>query len=235
MSHSFLARASVLLVLAACGTKATSDTRAATPPPAATPEVAVQRAMPAPSAPPPPTVEVPASPSSGPPGCARNFAAFDANSDGGVSSDEFLARPHALPDPDAMFAARDRNTDGTLTVEEFCMGWGAAGDSRVSRGTSTGSSGAPGAGMGAARGPGIGMGPGGMHKGRGGGPRCAEHFERFDANGDGSVTEPELGAFPHPHGDAHQVLVARDQDRDGRLSKAEFCAPWNPPAQPSAP
>ena len=86
-------------------------------------------------------------------------------------------------------------------------------------------------GMGRPGGMGMGMARGGAH------PRCEEHFARFDANGDGSVSEPELSAFPHPHGDAHEVFAARDENHDGRLTKEEFCAPWSaatPPA-PAAP
>jgi hypothetical protein len=59
--------------------------------------------------------------------------------------------------------------------------------------------------------------------------RCDDHFARFDANADGSVTESEFTALPHPHADPRSVFASRDQDHDGKLSKQEFCAPWNPP------
>jgi len=54
------------------------------------------------------------------PGCAENFAVFDTDTDQRVSLQEFLARPHTTPDPEAVFRARDGNGDGYLTAAEFC-------------------------------------------------------------------------------------------------------------------
>jgi hypothetical protein len=65
--------------------------------------------------------------------------------------------------------------------------------------------------------------------GPGHGTRCEDHFARFDANSDGSVTEPEFVALPHAHADPHSVFASRDRDHDAKLSKLEFCAPWSPP------
>ena len=56
------------------------------------------------------------------PRCADNFKLFDANHDGVVSKDEFMAQRHWRGDPEQIFAARDKNGDGVLTEEEFCSG-----------------------------------------------------------------------------------------------------------------
>ena len=220
----------VLVALAACATKTTSDTRGVVAPePEAPAQAGAER----------PAISAEAAPSSGPiastparPGCAQNFAAFDADADGRVSREEFLARPHAVPEPESTFTARDGDGDGGLTSNEFCSGWGTGCGSCMSGGPSMGGGGlrAPGPGTGVTRGPGMGMGPGRHGPAHGGGQHCQEHFRRFDANGDGNVTEQELGAFPHPHGDAHEIFLARDQNHDGRLTQAEFCAPWSMPS-----
>lgn len=198
------------LALAGCSPKPTQEAQVA----ASSEEAATPSAAP----PPAPQAKVGAPR----PGCAQNFAGFDANGDQGVTLQELLAQPHAHPDPEAVFRARDGDADGSLTADEFCSGW---------RGPTTAGQG-PGSGAGTAgAGPGMGMGPGagmgrGMGAGPGGGPRCEAHFARFDADGDANVTEAELAALPHPHGDAHAIFVARDQNRDGLLTKTEFCAPW---------
>jgi Ca2+-binding EF-hand superfamily protein len=140
------------------------------------------------------------------PACADNFAAFDRDGDHRISLDEFRSRPHASPDPAQVFMARDRNGDGYLTLGEFCARWQAG----------------PGAPYGP--GPGAGMGP---HRGGlGMGARCQDNFDAFDQNGDGLLTEQELAAWPHAHGDAASIFAARDHDHDGVITKDEFCAPW---------
>jgi hypothetical protein len=74
-----------------------------------------------------------------------------------------------------------------------------------------------------------------MGMGRGGGPRCETHFTRFDTDADGNVSQAEFTALPHPHGDAQAIFAARDQNRDGLLTQAEFCASWSLPNPPPAP
>ena len=169
------------------------------------------RAAPSSEADPPPampaTVAPAASDATPRPECTQNFHAFDADADQRVSLEEFRARPHAHPDPEGVFRSRDGNADAFLDGVEFCSRW----QTNVA---------AP---------PGMGMGPG---AGKGPGMACEEHFERFDANSDGNVTEQEFIALPHPHAEPHSVFSVRDQDHDGQISKAEFCAPWSPPAQP---
>jgi len=225
----------MLVALAACATKTTSDTRGVASPEA---EAPAQGVAAAPAASPGPASASGSTHSTpGRSGCAQNFAGFDADADGRVSREEFLARPHALPEPEGVFVERDGDADGALALTEFCASWGGGCGACMSGGPSmSGSSrGTAGPGTGVTRGPGMGMGPGRTGSPRAGAPRCQEHFTRFDSNGDGSVTEPELAAVPHPHGDAHEVLVARDQNHDGRLTQTEFCAPWNAPSTSSAP
>jgi Ca2+-binding EF-hand superfamily protein len=229
--YSEIAFIAAALAFAGCSPKPTPEAQAAPAPTAAAPAPAT-----GPDGAAPPR-----------PGCAQNFTAFDANGDQHVSRQEFLERPHAHPDPDAIFDSRDRDVDGSLTSDEFCASWhgrmaagpggGPAGGAGMARG------GCAGPGTGPCAGPGMGMGPGAgppMGMGRGGGPRCEAHFSRFDANADGRVSDAEFAALPHPHGDATVVFAARDQDHDGLLTTAEFCAPWssppasNPPAAPRA-
>jgi len=53
---------------------------------------------------------------------AKAFAKLDANSDGSVSKEEFLASPGAKKDAakaEESFAKRDKDKDGKLTKEEF--------------------------------------------------------------------------------------------------------------------
>jgi hypothetical protein len=58
-------------------------------------------------------------------GCSDRFDALDANHDGVVTKDEFMAAPHRRQDADQMFKTRDLSGDGTLTRDEFCSGRGA--------------------------------------------------------------------------------------------------------------
>jgi Ca2+-binding EF-hand superfamily protein len=151
--------------------------------------------------------------------CLENFRAFDDDGDGRVSQDEFYARPHADPDPAAVFRSRDRNADAALTEEEFCSGWhrGAA------------APGTPGRGFGPGMGPGPKSGMG-MHRRRMGGSakgmRCEQRFETFDADGDRKVTREEFAAWPHARGDAQRLFAERDRNNDGSITRDEFCAPW---------
>ena len=237
-TYSTIAFIAAALAFAGCSPKPTPEAQAA---PAST------SAAPAPAAPAPAEATAPEGVAPPRPGCAQNFAAFDANADQRVSRQEFLERPHANPDPDAVFAARDRDADGSLTSDEFCSGWRgptAAGPGRGPAGAGMGKGGCagpgtgpcaePGMGMGPGAGPGMGMGPGaGPGRGMGGGPRCEAHFSRFDSNSDGNVSEAEFTALPHPRGDAKAIFTARDQNHDGLLTKTEFCTPWTPP--PPAP
>jgi Ca2+-binding EF-hand superfamily protein len=217
--------------------------------PKPTPEAQAAPALTA-AAPAPATAPESASPPR--PGCPQNFAAFDDNGDQRVSRQEFLERPHAHPDPEAIFQARDGDADGSLTSDEFCSGWhgptaagpgrGPAGSAGMGRGgcpgPGTGPCAGPGMAMDPGAGPGMAMGPGagrGMGRGPGGGPHCEAHFARFDANADGNVSEAEFAALPHPHGAPQALFAARDQNHDGLLTKTEFCVPWSPPDPPTAP
>ncbi|GEP44097.1 EF-hand domain-containing protein [Brevifollis gellanilyticus] len=50
------------------------------------------------------------------------FAKLDANSDGSISKEEYLASPQAKKDAakaEASFAKKDKDSDGKLTKEEF--------------------------------------------------------------------------------------------------------------------
>lgn len=232
-TYSEIAFIAVALAFAGCSPKPPPEAQAAPAPTAAAPAPAT-----APEGVAPPRH-----------GCAQNFAAFDANGDQHLSRQEFLERPHAHPDPDAVFDARDSDADGSLTSDEFCSGWrgptAAGPGTGPAGGAATGKRGCAGPGTRPCAEPGIGMGPGpGMGTGRGagrgmgmgrGGPRCEAHFVRFDANADGNVSEAEFAALPHPHGDPQAIFAVRDQDHDGLLTKTEFCAPWSPPPPSSPP
>ena len=53
---------------------------------------------------------------------AKAFAKLDANSDGAISKEEFLASPQAKKDAakaEASFGKKDKDGDGKLTKEEF--------------------------------------------------------------------------------------------------------------------
>jgi Ca2+-binding EF-hand superfamily protein len=156
------------------------------------------------SAEPPPELSPAAAPRTPPrPGCTRHFEAFDADADGRVSRVEFFSQPHARGDARTLFDARDRNDDGYLTRNELCSGWrpgpGKQSDSRILRRA------------------------GGMTRVM----HCDHHFATFDENADGSVSLDELSAWPHAVGDPVVVFEARDHNRDGSISKREFCSAWS--------
>lgn len=55
--------------------------------------------------------------------CERHFAGFDADGDGKVTRDEFLAWPHPRGDAETIFGERDRDHDGVITQSELCDRW----------------------------------------------------------------------------------------------------------------
>ncbi|HOV85994.1 MAG TPA: EF-hand domain-containing protein [Syntrophobacteraceae bacterium] len=67
-------------------------------------------------------------------GCEKNFDRLDANQDGQVTKEEFMAAPHRTRNPERMFNKRDQNGDGTLTKEEFCATRGPGRGMRGGRG-----------------------------------------------------------------------------------------------------
>ncbi len=153
------------------------------------------------------------------PGCAENFKAFDDNGDSRVSEDEFNARPHAHPDPMAVFRGRDRDRDGTLTETEFCSGFRGAGPTPTGAGSVADQrTGGPRHGhqMREHRAPGTMM-----------GARCDQHFDAFDTDHDGKLTQDEFGAWPHARGDANVLFGERDLDHDGTIERGEFCTAWS--------
>jgi len=57
-------------------------------------------------------------------GCQQRFDELDANKDGKVTKEEFLAAPHHVANAEQNFRAMDVNGDGSLTKEEFCASKG---------------------------------------------------------------------------------------------------------------
>lgn len=53
-------------------------------------------------------------------GCQQRFDEFDANKDGKVTREEFLAVPHHRGNAEQNFKGMDTNGDGLLTKDEFC-------------------------------------------------------------------------------------------------------------------
>jgi Ca2+-binding EF-hand superfamily protein len=74
---------------------------------------------------------------------------------------------------------------------------------------------------------------GGMHQRGMGRPmmgmRCETHFDAFDSDGDSKLTLPEFAAWPHARGDADVLFAERDRDKDGSLTREEFCGPRTQP------
>lgn len=138
----------------------------------------------------------------GRPGCRKNFAGFDDDGDGLVSREEFLARPHAAPEPLAVFDARDGNRDGELTESEFCSGWHAGPAMRPRQRERRPAS------------------------GRMMTTRCQAHFDEFDDDGDGWITAEEFARWPHARGDASVLFEARDRNGDGKVTRDELCSGW---------
>jgi hypothetical protein len=56
--------------------------------------------------------------------CQENFDAMDANKDGVITKEEFLAFEHKGRNAEGMFTARDADSDGALTKDELCAGKG---------------------------------------------------------------------------------------------------------------
>lgn len=56
--------------------------------------------------------------------CQDRFDAMDANHDGVVTRDEFMAVGHPGGRGQEVFKSRDTNGDGVLTKDEFCAGKG---------------------------------------------------------------------------------------------------------------
>ncbi len=57
-------------------------------------------------------------------GCQARFDGLDANHDGKLTKEEFMAVPHWRNNPEQMFTTMDVNGRGYITKEEFCSGKG---------------------------------------------------------------------------------------------------------------
>jgi hypothetical protein len=51
--------------------------------------------------------------------CEKNFEVMDANKDGSISKEEFMAK-HKGANAEKLFEAKDANGDGSISKEEFC-------------------------------------------------------------------------------------------------------------------
>ena len=62
-------------------------------------------------------------------------------------------------------------------------------------------------------------------QGQGRGARCLQRFADLDTNKDGKVSYSEFMAVAHPRGEdqAKAVFEAKDTDKNGELTQAEFC------------
>jgi len=138
----------------------------------------------------------------------RSFQGFDSNGNARVSKAEFFAVPHDQGNAAETFAGRDYNHDGALTAEEFCARWRTAGGPRTASAPGTG----PLAGTAVRK-----------------GATCAEHFAAFDANASGGLSLAEFSARPHIQGDPRLIFAARDRNRNGVVTQAEFCSAWSAP------
>lgn len=73
-------------------------------------------------------------------GCQQRFDTLDANKDGQVTKDEFLAAPHRRSNAEQMFDSMDVNGQGYLTKDQFCSGKGMGQGMRHRHGQSKGTS-----------------------------------------------------------------------------------------------
>ncbi len=60
-------------------------------------------------------------------GCQDRFDVLDANHDGKLTKEEFMAVPHPRADPEKVFKTMDVNGHGFITQQEFCAGKGPMG------------------------------------------------------------------------------------------------------------
>ncbi|MBS0295456.1 MAG: EF-hand domain-containing protein [Proteobacteria bacterium] len=154
------------------------------------------------------------------------FARLDANHDGKITAEEVAqAQAHMRQMMrDKLFDALDANHDGQISKAE----WAAAADRRAQRMAERrehmgehGPMGGPGMGGEGGHGP---MGHGGMRhhmRGRMGGHGAAAFLARFDANGDGVVSEQEFMAkaearFQHMDRNHDGVITPDERQMGGR-------------------
>lgn len=57
---------------------------------------------------------------------------------------------------------------------------------------------------------------------------CKGRFDTLDTNHDGKMSQEGFTALPHYRGSAEQMFKSMDNDRDGILTKDEFCAGKGP-------
>lgn len=65
--------------------------------------------------------------------------------------------------------------------------------------------------------------------------RCSERFDQLDTNHDGMVSKDEFMAVPHRRGNAEKNFANRDGNKDGTLTREEFCSGAGPGARGRGP